>query len=100
MKAFAAAYPDREVVLEFPAKVTWYHNCTLLDRVKDSDVRMWYTAATIENGWTRDVMVHQIESELYRRNGKSMTNCIFRSIVAPYSDQNGLHVTGVKSRGK
>jgi len=64
MKAFAAAYPDRTMVQAMPSKITWYHNCTLIDRVKDSEERIWYTVQTIENGWTRDVMVHQIESEL------------------------------------
>jgi predicted nuclease of restriction endonuclease-like (RecB) superfamily len=57
-----------------PAKITWYHNCTLLDKVKDVVERRWYIAQTLEHGWTRDVLVHQIESGLHERQGRAITN--------------------------
>jgi predicted nuclease of restriction endonuclease-like (RecB) superfamily len=42
--------------------------------VKDSNERLWYVHAAIENGWSRNVLVLQIESGLYRRQGKAVTN--------------------------
>lgn len=74
MKVFAESYPDPAILQAAPAKLTWYHNCTLLDKVKDSGKRHWYALQTIENGWSRDLLVHQIESGLYERQGKSTTN--------------------------
>jgi predicted nuclease of restriction endonuclease-like (RecB) superfamily len=74
MRAFADAYPDLAFVQAAPAQITWYHNCTLLDKVKDPSERQFYTEQTIVNGWSRDVLVHQIESGLHTRQGGAITN--------------------------
>ncbi len=74
MRAFAEAYPEKTFVQAAPAQITWYHNTTLLDKVSSPDERIWYIHKTIENGWSRDVLVHQIESGLYKRQGKAITN--------------------------
>ncbi len=67
MAKFAAKYPDKQIVQEVLAQITWYHNITLMDKVKDADVTLWYAKKTIENGWSRNVLVHQIETQLYER---------------------------------
>ncbi|MBX9686251.1 MAG: PDDEXK nuclease domain-containing protein [Candidatus Obscuribacterales bacterium] len=74
MRTFAEAYPDQNFVQQVAGNITWYHNCTLLDKVRKSPERNWYAIQTIEHGWTRDVMVHQIESNLYARQGRAITN--------------------------
>ncbi len=56
------------------AQIPWGHNITLLTKVKVSAEREWYAHAAIENGWSRSVLVHQIESKLYQRQGKAVTN--------------------------
>jgi predicted nuclease of restriction endonuclease-like (RecB) superfamily len=85
MKAFAEAWPD-EAILQAPlAKLTWYHNITLIQKVKDPEERLWYAAQTIQNGWSRNVLVMQIEGELYRRQGKALTN-FGQTLPAPQSD--------------
>ena len=50
------------------------HNVRILDHVKSATEREWYVRATIQNGWSRNVLVHQIETGLYRRPGKASTN--------------------------
>jgi predicted nuclease of restriction endonuclease-like (RecB) superfamily len=90
MKSFAVAYPDNPFVensiLQVPlAKLTWYHHITLLDKVKDSDERQFYIKATVENGWSRDVMVQQIESNYRTRSGQAITN-FTRTLPEPLSD--------------
>lgn len=85
MRAFAEAYPDKEFVQEVLAQITWYHNITLLEKVKDPKERIWYIQQTIEHGWSRNVLVHQIESGLYHRKGKAITN-FDRTLPAPQSD--------------
>lgn len=74
MRAFAEAYPDFKIVQDGPAQITWYHNTTLLDKVKEQEQRLWYVSETLKNGWSRDVLVHQIESGLFHRQGRAVTN--------------------------
>jgi predicted nuclease of restriction endonuclease-like (RecB) superfamily len=46
----------------------------LLDKMKDSTERLWYIQQAIVNGWSRNILVMQIEGGLYRRQGKAVTN--------------------------
>jgi predicted nuclease of restriction endonuclease-like (RecB) superfamily len=50
------------------------HNVRLLDAVKAAPERTWYARQAIENGWSRNVLVHQIESGLFTRQGGALTN--------------------------
>lgn len=74
MRTFADAYPDESIVQQAAAQIPWFHNCVLLDKVKDETERLWYIQQTIENGWSRAVLEYQIESKLYQRQGKAITN--------------------------
>ena len=49
------------------AQIPWGHNVVLLDKVADKVERLWYAEQSRKNGWSRNVLVHQIESGLYRR---------------------------------
>ena len=49
------------------AQITWYHNIALMDKLKDTEIALWYAKETVKNGWSRNVLVHQIESGLYER---------------------------------
>lgn len=42
MRAFAAACPDRAIVQRAAAQIPWFHNCLLLDKVKDPAIREWH----------------------------------------------------------
>ena len=75
MRQFAYNYPNITIVQEVLAQLPWYHNITLIQKIKDENVRQWYIEKTIENGWSRTVLVHQIELDLYNRNNnKKITN--------------------------
>lgn len=74
MRAFASAYPDEQFVQASLAQITWYHHITLLDKVKDEQERLWYIDKAAEHGWSRNILVHQIETDLYHRSGKAITN--------------------------
>ena len=67
MAKLAAVFPDSVIVQEVLAQLPWYQNITLLDKIKDRDIHIWYAKKAIENGWSRNVLVHQIESKLYER---------------------------------
>lgn len=85
MRSFAESYPDEQIVQQLAAKIPWFHNCVLLDKVKDHEQRLWYIRETIENGWSRSVLEYQIETKLYQRQGKAITN--FKEVLpSPQSD--------------
>ena len=85
MRQFASAYPDFTIVQVPLAQLSWYHNITLLQKCKNLAERQWYAAKTIENGWSRDVMVLQIESKLHQRQGNAISN-FQRTLPQPESD--------------
>ena len=85
MRAFADAYPKEEFVQQVVGQIPWGHNARILDLVKDATEREWYIRSAIEHGWSRNVLVLQIESRLYHRQGKAITN-YERSLPAPQSD--------------
>lgn len=67
------------------AKIPWGHNVRILDSVKEKNERFWYIQQTIENGWSRSVLEYQIETKLYQRLGKAITN--FKEVLpSPQSD--------------
>jgi predicted nuclease of restriction endonuclease-like (RecB) superfamily len=63
----------------------WGHNLQLLSKLKDPAKRIWYARMVIKHGWSRSVLVHQIESDLYSRQGKAITN-FPETLPAPQSD--------------
>ena len=67
MAKFALRFPDKEIVQAPLAQITWYHHIALMDKVKTADEHIWYAEQAAKNGWSRNVLVHQIESGLYRR---------------------------------
>ena len=85
MRALAEAYPDEQLVQQVVAQIPWGHNVRILDYVKSPTEREWYIRQTIQNGWSRNILVHQIESGLYRRQGKALTN-FTRTLPAPQSE--------------
>ncbi|MCI2430286.1 PDDEXK nuclease domain-containing protein [Candidatus Acetothermia bacterium] len=74
MRALAVAWPDRQIVQQVAAQIPWFHNCILLDKINAPDARLWYARKAREEGWSRNVLVLQIERRLYERQGKAITN--------------------------
>jgi len=85
MQTLARTYPDEAFAQQVVAQIPWGHNVVLLDKVRDADERAWYLRATHEHGWSRNVLVHQIESGLYHRQGRALTN-FERTLPPPQSD--------------
>ena len=98
MRAFAKAWPEPETVQgrlaqsqadrKVPqpvAQIPWGHIRTLLDKLDDPDVRLWYATKAAEHGWSRSVLVHQIEGALHLREGKGLTN-FDRTLPSPQSE--------------
>ena len=60
-------YPDCEFVQQVVAQIPWGHNIVLMDKIANPEERKWYIEKSAQNGWSRNVLVHQIESGLYQR---------------------------------
>jgi predicted nuclease of restriction endonuclease-like (RecB) superfamily len=85
MRAFAEAWPDEAFVQEVLAQWPRYHLLALLDKLADGAARRWYAAKAIEHGWSRNVLVMQIETGPQTRSGQAVTN-FARRPPAPQSD--------------
>ena len=85
MQAFADAWPDPAIVQQLVALLPWGHNIVLLHTVKSPIEREWYARQAIENGWSRNVLSHQIESRLFSRQGNALTN-FTRTLPAAQSE--------------
>lgn len=85
MREFAAEWPDGPFVQASLGQISWYHHLALLDKLDDPELRVWYGAKAAENGWSRDVLVYQIEGRLHERQGRALTN-FDRTLPPPDSD--------------
>ncbi len=84
MRAFFLAYSSRDEIVSAPARqlaapshvleIPWFHTVTIRERVKPPAARLWYAQAAVEHGWSRAVLAHQIETDLFGRTGKAVTN--------------------------
>jgi predicted nuclease of restriction endonuclease-like (RecB) superfamily len=85
MRSFAENYSDEAFVQAVLGQITWYHNIALLDKLKNRQEREWYARETIENGWSRNILALQIQSNLYERQGKAITN-FEQTLPSPQSE--------------
>lgn len=90
MRAFAEAYPefirhseksnqstDKQsviIVQQLVAQLPWSHHLVILQKIKSSAERVFYIRKAIENGWSRNILLHQIDMQLHLRQGKAITN--------------------------
>ena len=58
IRKFAETYPYFEFVQQLAAQISWFHNCVLIDKVKSKKERECYIQQTIQNGCSRNVLIH------------------------------------------
>ena len=90
MRTFSEAWPKRAIVQEALAQLPWYQNLALLEKLDTPDDRLWYAAKTLEHGWSRNILVLQIQSQLHKRQGKAITN--FPSALPPVESDMAAQV--------
>ena len=66
MARFYREYSNDEIGQSVTSQITWTHNIEVL-RVESQEQRLWYINKTIENGWSVNVLAHQIDTNLYAR---------------------------------
>lgn len=68
MRQFYQEYQDDPNLQQLVGEIPWGQNLTIMSKVKDREARSYYLKATQEMGWSRNVLIHQIESEAYQRH--------------------------------
>lgn len=66
-------------------KIPWGHNITIIAKCKNIEEALFYVQNTKSHNWSRSVLTHQIESGLWQREGKAITN-FTETLPAPQSD--------------
>lgn len=85
MRKFAAEYPDSQFVQQAVAQLPWGHLVTIMYSVSDEDERMFYINEARTNGWSRNILSMQIETNLFKRQGNAVTN-FNDKLTSPQSD--------------
>jgi predicted nuclease of restriction endonuclease-like (RecB) superfamily len=85
MRSLAEAWPENGFVQHPVAQLPWSHVVTLLDKLDDNVHRDWYAAKSTEHGWSRSILVMQIETRAYERQGNAVNNFPER-LPPPQSD--------------
>lgn len=90
MAKFAQEYTDEQFVQTVSAQIPWSHNIDIMDKVKDVSQRKWYIEKTIQNGWSHNVLVHQIASKLYERQELAEKTTNFDKLLLPPQSELAL----------
>jgi predicted nuclease of restriction endonuclease-like (RecB) superfamily len=74
-----------EIMKQLAVQIPWGHNLVIISKCKKREEALFYLQKTMQNNWSRSVLTHQIESGLFNREGKAITN--FQSTLpSPHSD--------------
>ncbi len=90
MRAFAVAWPEREIVQQVVAQLTWSHGVILLDKLESSELRLWYARQAYEHGWSRNILAIQIDTKAHLRFGKAQNN--FSATLPPADSDMAVQV--------
>src|SRR3990167_10055266 len=90
MRAFATAWPQREIVQRCVAQLSWRHNLALLEKLKTPEHRLWYAAKAYEDGWSRDILAFQIDAQAHLRFGKAQNN--FMTTLPPTDSDYAVQI--------
>jgi len=74
-----------EKIQQLVGQIPWGHNVVIISKSKSIEEAIFYSSKTIENNWSRSVLLHQIELEFYERQGKAITN-FTNTLPVPHSE--------------
>jgi predicted nuclease of restriction endonuclease-like (RecB) superfamily len=74
MRDFYLTYHSQEILPQLVAEIGWTHNIVILEKCKDDLEREFYIRMTRKFGWTKNVLIHQIENQTYEKTLLNQTN--------------------------
>lgn len=87
MKKFYIEYMNDEILPPAVAKLSWTHNIILIEKIKDRQKRFWYANEAANNNWSKVILEHQIDLNLYERQALAYKdNNFVNTLVEPQSD--------------
>lgn len=86
MKTFYKEYKDDSEFVHLGAQLPWKHNVSLIEKIKDKNVRKWYIERCIEGGWSKNILLYQIDTHLYERQVKNIKHNNFKLTLDENSD--------------
>ena len=87
MRKFAYIFTDNKIVQQLAAQIPWGHNLMLMDKAASQDEYLWYAKQTIIYGWSRNILMHQMELSLYKRQKEQSKISNFHvTLPKPQSD--------------
>ena len=86
MKSFYNEYKDDGEFVQLVAQLPWKHNITLMQKVKDKEIRKWYMGKCLEEGWSDNILVYQIDTNLYNRQVKAIKHNNFNLTLKQNTD--------------
>ncbi len=99
MKQFATLVPSEEFLQQGAAKINWRSIVFLINQTKDTDEFLWYANQCIEQGWSSNVLRHQIESGLYNRQVLVEKTTNFRTQLANPLGELAEGIAAARARG-
>ena len=74
MAQFYTEYHAYENLVPLVREISWSKHIVILKKCKDNQERQFYTIATKKFGWTKDVLIHQVENKTYEKYLLNQTN--------------------------
>ncbi len=74
MKLFYETYVNQEKLAPLVREIGWSHNLAIMEKCKDDLEREFYLRMTRKFGWTKNVLIHQIENQTYEKTLLNQTN--------------------------
>ncbi len=59
---------------QFVAEIPWRHHTEIMTKCKSIEEALFYIKKTLQEGWSRAILIHYIEVDLYRSQGKTISN--------------------------
>ena len=81
MREFYLLYRDDMRVQPLVAQIGWSHNLVIMERCKDPLAREFYLRMTRKFGWSKSVLIHQIDNQSYEKSLLGQTN--FDQVLTP-----------------
>jgi predicted nuclease of restriction endonuclease-like (RecB) superfamily len=74
MKSMYEQYAPIEKLAPLVREIGWSHNLLILERCPDSLQREFYIRMTKKFGWSKSILIHQIENQSYEKTLLGQTN--------------------------
>ncbi len=87
MRQFYLEYKANEKLQPLVGEISWSKNLVIMGKCKDDLQREFYIQMTKKYGWTKSVLVHQVESEAYERFLLNQTNFDFLELGQEYDER-------------